>query len=553
MAPDRPTALVVDSDSATIAVLTGWLEAANIAVRTAADGREALAAIKAECPEFLVTDWDLPHTSGMELCRWLRSQKLPRYVYTILLTARTDSHDLVIGLESGADEFVRKPINKDELLARIRAGLRVLALESRLSLLAQCDSLTGLWTQRTFFERLDRKWSRAPYKQLPLSCVMVDLDFFKRVNDTYGHRVGDEVIRRVASILKSNVREGDLVSRYGGEEFCVLLCDRDERIATDWAEQIRRLIAETSIAVGDRSIQITASFGVAQRLADTANPDELVDLADQALLVSKGVGRDRVTAYQTMNDSGRVRATNSRASALDGIVARDVMTTIVAGLHEREKIGRAVEYFLQLRINSAPVVDDDGRLVGVLTEKDAMAILLWPHWWTTTIADVMKKGVVTYEENTPALMIYEFLCRVSVRSVVVVDRGRPTGVISRASLLRWFTNSLVARGESTGLEGLLVTTASAQGAKQRITEIAAKLAETAQSLAHDLDVDADALAPRLVGGASQVQELANDLLGYSRYLHADRSTGNAMSILAGMDAGRAMQAFNADCLTGNGV
>src|SRR5690606_17561734 len=127
---------------------------------------------------------------------------------------------------------------------------------------------------------------------------------------------------------------------------------------------------------------------------------------------------------------------------------RDVMTTIVAGLHKDEKVGRAVEYFLQLRINSAPVVDNEGRLVGVLSEKDLMSILLWPNWWETTIADVMKPGAVSYEEDTAAQVIYEFMCRVAIRSVVVVKENRPVGVISRSSLLRWFTNVLIAKGQA---------------------------------------------------------------------------------------------------------
>jgi diguanylate cyclase (GGDEF)-like protein len=411
----------------------------------------------------------------------------------------------------------------------MRAGLRVLELESRLNLLAKCDSLTGLASQRTFYELLNKEWARSRRYRLPLSCVMMDIDFFKRVNDTYGHALGDEVIRCVARILETHTRDSDVVSRYGGEEFCVLLPETDEQQAALWAERIRRVLAATRITAGENTVQVTASFGAAQRLEDTASPEELVDRADQALLVSKRTGRDRVAAYQKSNDSTKVRATDGRSAAFQGRVARDVMTTIVAGLRQNEKVVRAVEYFLELRITSAPVVDGDGRLVGVLSDQDVMAILLWPRWWETNIADVMRKGIVTYDEETPALTIYEFLCRVAIRSVVVIKDGRPTGVISRASLLRWFTNALSSNVETGGWDGALQLEESPDDISRTLSAISRALAEHAQRLERDIADGADDLAPRIVGGASRMQELVNDLLGYSRFVARPAPVGGRMS------------------------
>jgi diguanylate cyclase (GGDEF)-like protein len=514
----KPTVLLVDDDLAMVRLLTKWLESAGYRVCGVSDGRAALAAMETECPQFLVTDWEMPHVTGMELCAWVRSQDLPNYVYTIILTARSSSDDMVQGLESGADDFLRKPVNKDELLARMRAGLRVLELERRLSLLAKRDSLTGLYTQRAFFEMLNKEWARSQRYRFPLSCVMLDIDYFKRVNDSFGHAVGDEVIRRVARVLETHTRTSDLVSRYGGEEFCVLLPETDEQQAVRWAERVRRALARTLVALGDKSVQVTASFGAAQRLDETVSPEELVDMADQALLVSKRTGRDRVTAYQTMNDSTTVTPADARPPSFRGLCARDVMTTIVAGLRQHERVGRAVEYFLELRMNSAPVVDDDGRLVGVLTDKDAMSILLWPHWWETTIAEVMRTGVVTYDEEAPAFSIYEFLCRVAIRSVIVVKDGRPTGIISRASLLRWFTNALIAHGEAGEWEGVPRWPEAPDDLVRQLDATAGAMTEHAARLQSDIQAHAADLGPRIVGSVSRIQELLNDLLGYSRFV-----------------------------------
>jgi diguanylate cyclase (GGDEF)-like protein len=514
LAKKTPTVLLVDDDLAMVRLLTKWLEGAGFRVRGASDGREAQAAIEAECPQFLITDLELPGLSGTELCTWIRSQERPCYVYTVILTARSAGDDMVRGLESGADDVFRKPINRNELLARMRSGLRVLELESRLNLLAKCDSLTNLYSQRTFFEFVHREWDRSQQRQTPVSCVMLDIDFFKRVNDSYGHAAGDEVIRSIARILENQTRSCDIASRFGGEEFCVLLPQFDEQQAVAWAERVRTVIARTEIPIGSKSIYMTASFGVAQRMSDTASAEELVDMADQALLVSKRTGRDRVTSFLTMNDSASAVARDAPQGAFDQLLARDVMTTLVAGLHQDDKVGRAVEFFLQLRINSAPVVDHEGRLVGVLSDKDAMAILLWPGWWDTTIAEVMRKSVVAYEEDTPAHVIYEFLCRVAIRSVIVVKDGRPTGVISRASLLRWFTNALVARG-AFGAWGPPRLAESAAEAEQQIAAIADALAEHALQLKRDFAGDQTDWAPRIVGGASRMQELLTDLLAYS--------------------------------------
>ncbi|QDU26068.1 Response regulator PleD [Anatilimnocola aggregata] len=526
MTPGVTSILLVDDDPAILRLLARWLEQAGYRVTTARDGYEAKQAIERECPHVVVTDWEMPHVDGLELCRWVRGQNLPHYVYLLFLTVRAGLSDLVRGLESGADDFLKKPIDKDELLARLRSAKRVLDLEERLGVLARCDALTGLASRRTFFEFLNREWSRSQRYRFPLSCVMVDIDYFKRINDTHGHAAGDEVIRRVADCLSAGCRTSDIVSRHGGEEFCLLLPETIEHNAATWADRMRQKLAALRIEFGGKTLQITASLGVAQRMSDTATSEQLVDMADQALIVAKRTGRDRVATFASLSQATPLPASSSSpAVLLQNVAARQVMTTLVAGLDQNDTVDVASRYFLRFRIAIAAVIDEEGKLVGVLSEKDVMAAMLQPEWWKMRIQDVMRANVVCYEEETPALTIYEFLCRVTLRAAVIVNQGRPTGLITRGSLLRYFTNALSVgghlAGESPLLEQLEASSSgertSAEDVRRRILQTVRAVNDEALDLRERLDVASQDLVPCLVGGASRIQELANDLLACSRF------------------------------------
>jgi diguanylate cyclase (GGDEF)-like protein len=515
--------LIADDDSALLRLLRKWMEGSGFVVQCAGDGEQAVAAIEANCPQILITDRDMPHMDGIELCRWLRRQDLASYVYTIVVTSHCCSDNMVEAFEAGADDFLKKPVDKAELVARVQSGLRVLELESKLNVLAKTDSLTGLATRRTFFELAEREWSRARRHHIPLSAVMIDIDFFKRINDAHGHRVGDQALRAVAKVLQESCRGSDVIGRYGGEEFCVLLPETDESHAIQWAERVRERLALKKNLVEGLATSLTASFGVAERLADTNDSEVLVDLADQALLVAKRAGRDRVVGFQSLTTSTRVQANADGPEAIfDGLIARNVMTTIIAGLNEDETVGRAAHYFLRFRFNSAPVVDDDGKLVGILSERDVMSIMMWPKWWATKIKDVMRRNVVCYEETAPVVTIYEFLCRVSLRGVIVVKDEQPTGMISRGSLLRWFTNLLtITHGsllESPSRESIPEEhRPRSREPRENVTLIAKALAREAEELASRIGREANDLVPAVVGGVSRIEELLNDLLAFSRH------------------------------------
>src|SRR5947209_14918677 len=185
MATERIKVLLADDDPAMLRLLGKWLELEGFHVLLAADGKAAMELIEAEHPRLLVTDWEMPQLNGLDLCRWVRNQNLGYYLYTIFLTVRTESDDMLKGLEAGADDFLKKPVDRNELLARLRAGARVMELEQRLSLLANTDGVTGLPTRRVLFDDLRREWARSGRYNVPLSCVMIDIDFFKRINDIH--------------------------------------------------------------------------------------------------------------------------------------------------------------------------------------------------------------------------------------------------------------------------------------------------------------------------------------------------------------------------------
>ncbi len=443
--------LLVDDDPAILRILSTWLEKAGYRVRRAGDGQLALAAIEAECPDYLVTDWQMPNLNGLELCRSVRRLKLPSYVYILFLSVRSTAAEMIEGLDAGADDFLSKPVYRGELLARMKAGARVLRLERRLAEIARTDPLTGLMTRRTFHEVLQKEWHRAERFHLPLSCVMLDLDFFKRVNDLHGHPAGDSILKAVAAMLSDCSRGGDSVCRYGDEEFCVMLPETSEHDAALWAEKTRQRLSSITILDGEREVRITGSFGATGRYDDTQEPTQLVDQAEQALACAKQWGHDRVVRYEVINEEGTsaLDEPNAQGGMFQGVTARDVMTPLETWLREDRPVGEAAELLLRLGVNSSPVVDAQGRLVGIVSEKDLLAAMVPPSCWRGAVREIMKTNVTCYEEDTPIRTIYKFICRVSIRRVVIVKQGRPTGTISRRTLLRWFASSGLLGGESS--------------------------------------------------------------------------------------------------------
>ncbi|MGM0489105.1 MAG: diguanylate cyclase [Planctomycetota bacterium] len=508
--------LVVDDDPAALRLIARIVSSAGHHVRQAENGRLARDAVLREPPDLVVCDWDMPELDGIQLCRRIREESRVQYVYFLLLTGKSGTDDLVEGLAAGADDFVSKPINRAVLLARIEAGCRVLRMERKLRTGSQYDSLTGVLNRRAFHDRFDQEWRRAIRYDFPISCAMIDLDFFKRINDTHGHAAGDETLATIAACLKEYSRTTDIICRYGGEEFLVLLPQTDEVSAVQWAERARAAISEVAIPVDDLGLRVTASLGIAERLDDTDSPEQLIDLADQALAVAKHAGRNRVIRFGSLNDP-MLDSNDKQALAgpLDAVVARDVMSVAVLCPSQDDTVRQVADLFLQLRLGSAPVIDEAGMVVGMVTDIELLTRTAFAEGWDDKIQEVMGTDVVCYDEETPLEEVYQFLSRVSVPRVVVTNRGRPTGVISRGTLLRWFRN-WVATQKEIGAQRM---GAPSVGRHERRRDGIMKTAEIAEQRAAHLRRCVETgeykdLIPCVVGEATRLQSLVTDLLGH---------------------------------------
>jgi diguanylate cyclase (GGDEF)-like protein len=261
----------------------------------------------------ILTDWMMPDVDGLELCRRIRGQQSSPYRYVIMLTGRSERADRLEGLEAGADDFLTKPVDEDELIVRLAIGRRILSVQweleasiARLDAVARTDPLTGLSNRRQLDDVLGAALSQATCVK-PCSVVAVDVDHFKSYNDSFGHGAGDEVLQVVATLLMTGTRSGDRVFRVGGEEFLVVLPGTTSDEALIVAERLRSSIAAHTWP----SRPVTASFGVAtiSGPGPRADKSDVLDAADHALYRSKQSGRDRVT--RTLSIEGRTTARSS--------------------------------------------------------------------------------------------------------------------------------------------------------------------------------------------------------------------------------------------------
>lgn len=282
-----------------------YLNQGGYEVLQSEDGEAGFAAWDRESIRFVITDWMMPRMDGPELIQLIRGQDSPQYTYIIMLTAREDKGDVVAGLNVGADDYLIKPVDPAELIARIEIGRRILNLEARLqeardemAYLAKHDGLTELLNRRAIYEMARGELERSRREGAPLSVIMLDLDHFKKINDNFGHPTGDQTLRAVAVAMQASLRQQDGPSRWGGEEFLILLPNTTLKTAAMLAEAIRRAIDDIRLQAGERSVRVQASLGVACLAPESSNSlDEVLSQADQALYQAKRSGRNRVCVY----------------------------------------------------------------------------------------------------------------------------------------------------------------------------------------------------------------------------------------------------------------
>jgi|SRR5690348_11360762 two-component system, cell cycle response regulator len=300
--------LIADDEALSRKLLQTLLQKMGFEVVVTRDGAEAWRELeKADAPSLAVLDWMMPGCEGIELVRRIRAQKERAYTYVILLTARREREDLLEGLNAGADDYLRKPLDADELQAKIVIGKRILAVQQRLAealdaerYQARHDSLTGLYNHREILNMLEREIERNRRQNCCTAAIMLDVDHFKQINDTYGHQCGDAVLREFSRRVVSILRPYDSCGRYGGEEFLVVVPQCDLVSARHIAERIRVALSEEPVQCEGQSISVTASVGVTASCNGKRTADAMVQACDQAMYASKRSGRNRVSVFDEL-------------------------------------------------------------------------------------------------------------------------------------------------------------------------------------------------------------------------------------------------------------
>ena len=300
--------LVADDDPITATILSTTLARSGMDVTVAQDGDVAWQQLNSvQPPALAILDWMMPNVDGLELCRRIRSTQRLATMYVILVTGRDSRDDLVAGLQAGADDYMTKPIDVAELKARIGVGIRVANLQQsltrsvnelkathdRLARLASTDALTGVYSRRWWFDLAEKEFSRSRRYDHVFSMLMADLDWFKQINDTYGHEAGDRVLNQFGTMLRRTCRDSDVIGRLGGEEFALLLpetsADAAQHLANRITDSCRSLVVDASA----NDVCCSCSLGVTEVRADDERLDNVLTRADQALYAAKRAGRNR--------------------------------------------------------------------------------------------------------------------------------------------------------------------------------------------------------------------------------------------------------------------
>ncbi|MBI3670341.1 MAG: diguanylate cyclase [Acidobacteria bacterium] len=295
--------LIAEDDPVSRRLLEKLLIKSGYEVVSTEDGASAWELLQApDAPRLALLDWMMPGMDGVDVCREARKRVAGPYIYMLLLTAKDAMIDVIEGLESGADDYLTKPYNVQELKARLRVGKRILELEDNLvaarevlQFKATHDALTGLWNRAAILDLLQREVPRARRERGSVGILLGDLDYFKSVNDTHGHLAGDEVLRDVAGRLSSAVREYDVIGRYGGEEFLVVMPGCDLATTRERAEHLRAAVGSQPVHCADRVIPVTMSLGALASIGwGPVDVETLLYAVDAALYRAKEAGRNRV-------------------------------------------------------------------------------------------------------------------------------------------------------------------------------------------------------------------------------------------------------------------
>jgi diguanylate cyclase (GGDEF)-like protein len=305
----------VEDDMTSRLMLGATLKKLGHEVTATSDGREAWDALDKEHFPLILSDWMMPNMDGVDLCRLTRAESRPQYTYIILMTALSGKTNYLEAMAAGADDFITKPYDEEQLAARLHVAQRILALLEKLRSQAMFDELTGLLNRAAIIESLSQELDRGARDGKQLGVVLLDVDHFKGVNDIYGHAVGDAVLKEVAGRLKNSLRVYEKVGRYGGEEFLVVAPDCNGCSVVTLAERVREWISGAAINTGYEALPMSCSLGTAVSDAATKeDADAIIARADAALYRAKANGRNRTELADKPGQPMRCESTSGMVS-----------------------------------------------------------------------------------------------------------------------------------------------------------------------------------------------------------------------------------------------
>ncbi len=507
--PDLPRILLVDDQPEQLRIMATMLRDTEGQVVTADSGQEALDIAVDFRPHYVISDIRMPGMDGLQVCEHVRRLRLTPYPHITLVSADVAPTRFSECLNAGADLFLPKPFGKEDLLVCLNSGRRLHDLHRQIERSAHTDQMTGLPTRSSFELAAEREFARSRRHGVNLSCALLDVDFFKRINDTYGHAVGDAVLASLGETVLQSLRGSDLPCRFGGEEICMLFPETDEWSARRLANRIHSKLNSNRILAEQIALAVTVSIGVAELREEHNSVADLIAAADESLLVAKGSGRNRVVSYSEAEayQFGPAVKLDMERPDFWSMSAGRVMTTLMATLDPDESLRRATELFLRFRVNAAPVVRD-GKLLGILSEKDVMQMMYDPQGWEAPVHEAMNPNVICFEETDPIKAIHEFFCRMAIHRVVITRKGLPVGIVARGTILRAYRNWRVDGANSGRFEQ--------ERLAGEVTEISQVIAETANHIRNEFCQPNRDYLQVLLNSTSRIQEMCKDLLSAAR-------------------------------------